>query len=78
MTEPTHDPMKHAMEEFQAKMARVTSNLKVMGVMGSLMRGEISQVQAGLKELTPELLQELSAASSTLASLAEEELTTRG
>lgn len=56
---------------------QVGNTLAAQGAMGWAYRGDLDGTRNALKSMSPDQLQELSAAASMLAALADEELSTR-
>lgn len=69
--------LEHAAEQLQKGLNQASHVLAAQAAMGWAYRGDLAQLQHALHAMGPDHLRELSAASSLLASLADEELTTR-
>jgi len=73
----TSDEAERLAAQMAAGFKRIGDNLKAMGVLGAVMRGDILQALANLSQMPVETIRELSAAASLLGSLADEELVRR-
>jgi hypothetical protein len=69
--------LEKAVAEMGKGFARVGYVLAAQGAMGWAYRGDLDQARNALKSMSPDQLQELSAAASMLAGLADEELAGR-
>jgi hypothetical protein len=68
---------ERAGQELGKALSQMQRTLAAQGAMGWAYRGELDAARAALKAMSPDQLREMSAAAALLASLADEELSTR-
>jgi hypothetical protein len=71
------DAMGKAGRALNAALEQPKRILAAQGAMGWAYRGDLDGTRTALKSMSPDQLQELSAAASMLTALADEELSTR-
>jgi hypothetical protein len=70
--------LQKAANHFAKGLAQTGNILAAQGAMGWAYRGDLDAARRALAVMSPERLQELSAAAALLAGLADEELSSRG